>query len=116
MDTGWPPPELLVTVSITSGTRRAPVSSISASSAATSMLPLNGCRVLGERALGNRQIDRLRAANSTLARVVSKWVLFGTTSPGLHDDAEQNPLGGAPLMRRQHVLEAEDVVDDVSKR
>jgi hypothetical protein len=35
---------LLVTVSITSGTREAPSVSISRSSAATSMLPLKGAR------------------------------------------------------------------------
>jgi hypothetical protein len=34
--------------------------------------------------LGNLQIDRLAPTNSTLARVVSKCVLFGTTSPFLH--------------------------------
>ena len=46
MLTGCPPPELFVTVSITSGTSAARPAS-SRSSAATSMLPLNGWRRAG---------------------------------------------------------------------
>ena len=42
METGWPPPELLVTVSITNGTLPRPSSSSNRSRAATSMLPLKG--------------------------------------------------------------------------
>ena len=51
-----------------------------------------------------------------LARVVSKWVLFGTTLPCLHMTREQDPLGGASLVRRNDVLESEDVAHDFSKR
>ena len=53
-----------------------------ASSAATSMLPLNGWQRRRVAALGDHEVDRLGAGASTLARVVSKWVLFGTTLPG----------------------------------
>jgi hypothetical protein len=42
METGWPPPELFVTVTITNGIFRTPSSVIRRSTAATSMLPLNG--------------------------------------------------------------------------
>ena len=81
--TGWPPPELFVTVTMTSGIRSRPTSWIVASSAVTSMFPLNGCRAAGIRPSG---ITRSRASalqNSMLARVVSKCVLLGTTCPAL---------------------------------
>ena len=52
----------------------------------------------------------LAPVNSTLARVVSKWVLLGTTSPGLAERGEQDLLGGAALVRRQYLAEAEDVL------
>ena len=41
-----------------------------------------------------------------LARVVSKWVLLGTTLPGPPDEFEQDALARAALVRRQDVLEA----------
>ena len=59
--TGWPPPELFVTVSITSGTWAARPAS-SRSSAATSMLPLNGCRSAGCRPSGTGRLNRARIA------------------------------------------------------
>ena len=79
--TGWPPPELFVTVSITSGTASA-CSSSSCSSAATSMLPLNGWRSAGWSPSGMGRSRACAPVNSMLARVVSKWVLFGMTRPG----------------------------------
>jgi hypothetical protein len=81
MLTGWPPPELLVTVSITSGTAAARSDS-NRSSAATSMLPLNGWRAAGCRPSATGRSTALAPVNSILARVVSKWVLFGTIRPG----------------------------------
>ncbi len=53
--------------------------------------------------------------NSTLARVVSKCVLLGTTSPFLQVHAEQDAFGGAALVRGDHVLVAEDVLDGIAK-
>ena len=52
------------------------------SSASTSMLPLNGCSFEGSRPSGITRSTASAPVNSTLARVVSKWVLFGTTRPG----------------------------------
>ena len=83
IDTGWPPPELLVTVNITIGMRSAPTSSIVALSASTSMFPLNGRITDGSRPSGMTMSRASAPWYSTLARVVSKWVLFGTTSPSL---------------------------------
>ena len=52
---------------------------------------------------------------STFARVVSKWVLFGTTLPVAAEDAEEDPLGGAALVGRDDVLEREQLADGVAE-
>jgi len=84
METGWPPPELLVTVIITSGMLGAPSESMRDSSAPTSMLPLKSRRACVSAASGMGRSTARAPVNSMLARVVSKWVLEGTTWPGLH--------------------------------
>ena len=89
--------------------RRA-LAAISASSAATSMLPLKSSRACVSAASGIGRSTARAPVNSMLARVVSKCVLFGTTVPGLHDHGEQDALGGAALMRRNHVAEAGEFV------
>ena len=53
--------------------------------------------------------------NSTLARVVSKCVLFGTTLPGPADGGEQDLLGGPPLVGRDDVLEREQLPDGLEE-
>ena len=81
-ETGWPPPLLLVTVTNTAGTASAPRSVRNASSAATSMLPLNGWTADGTRPSAMTRSTASAPVDSTLARVVSKWVLFGIDLPG----------------------------------
>ena len=78
--TGWPPAALLVMVHRTRGTR-APSAASSASSPARSMLPLNGCRLVGSAASGIERSTARAPVRSMLARVVSKWALLGTTLP-----------------------------------
>ena len=51
-------------------------------SASMSMLPLKGCREAGTRASAIGMSRATAPLNSVLARVVSKWVLFGMTFPG----------------------------------
>ncbi len=80
--TGCPPPELLVTVTITSGMCSTPRSAMKASSAAVSMLPLKGWMTDGLRPSSITRSTASAPVNSTLARVVSKCVLLGTTLPG----------------------------------
>ena len=53
-----------------------------ASSASRSMLPLKGWMVAGWRPSAMTRSTASAPVNSTLARVVSKWVLLGTTLPG----------------------------------
>ena len=80
-ETGCPPPELLVIVTTTSGTSAAR-SARSASSASVSMLPLNGWMSDGWRPSAMTRSRASAPECSTLARVVSKWVLLGMTLPG----------------------------------
>ena len=80
-ETGWPPPELLVIVTMTTGTA-SPRSRSSASSAAVSMFPLNGWMSDGWRPSAMTRSTASAPVYSTLARVVSKWVLLGMTLPG----------------------------------
>ncbi len=81
-ETGWPPPELFVIVTITAGTSAGARASSRRSSASRSMFPLNGCRRAGSSASGIGRSTASAPEYSMLARVVSKCVLFGTTLPG----------------------------------
>ena len=115
IETGCPPPELLVTVSITSGMRSRPTRSIRALQRGHIHVALE--RMLQAQAGLPSGITRSTASapvNSTLARVVSKCVLLGTTSPFLQAHAKQDALGGAALVRGNHVLVAEDILDGSS--
>ena len=67
-----------MTVTITTGTSR---SASTRSSAATSMLPLKGCRDEGTCASATGMSSASAPVNSTLARVVSKCVLLGIVLP-----------------------------------
>jgi hypothetical protein len=80
--TGWPPPVLFVTVTKTTGTFSGPRLAMKASRASRSMLPLNGCSTSGWVPSGMTKSAASAPVNSTLARVVSKWVLLGIAVPG----------------------------------
>ena len=110
-DTGCPPPELLVTVTMTSGTRSPSASSVR-SSAARSTLPLKGWTSDGTRPSGITRSRASAPSTSTLARVVSKWLLLGTTSPERQDRLEEDPLGRAPLVRGDDVAKPGEVLHD----
>ena len=79
------------------------------------MLPLKGCASDGWRPSGMTRSTASAPTNSTLARVVSKCVLLGTTSPFLQHDAEQDAFGGAALVGGNDVLVAEDVLHGVAE-
>ncbi len=80
-ETGWPPPELFVTVTITSGTR-SPSSASVFSRRARSTFPLNGWIRDGTFPSAMTRSRASAFSTSMFARVVSKWVLLGTTWPG----------------------------------
>ena len=111
-DTGCPPPLLLVIVMNTTGTS-SPRSRSNASSASMSMLPLNGWSACGSRPCAMTRSTACAPVYSTLARVVSKCVLFGTTFPGPREDAEEDPLGRPALVGGDHVLEREQLAHGV---
>ena len=115
IETGWPPPELLVMVSITSGMRSRPTRAISSSSAATSMLPLKGCHADGLARLGDGQVDGLGADEFDVGARGVEVRVVGDDVALLARHAEQDALGGAALVRGDHVLVAEDVLDGVAE-
>ena len=93
--------------------RSRPTRAINSSSAATSMLPLNGSTGLGLARFGHQQIDRLRAdkldvgARGIEVRVVRHHVAL------LAHHVEQNALGRSPLVGGDYVEIAEDVLNRV---
>ena len=115
METGWPPPELLVTVSITSGMRLAAYSVDQGFERGDIHVALKRSGARGLAAFGGEQIDGFAPVNSTLARVVSKWVLLGMTVAFPAHHAKQNALGGAALVGGDHMLVAEDVLNRIAE-
>ena len=83
MDTGWPPPELFVIVNITSGIFSAPPAR-SVRPARHVHVSFEWMQVAGLLGFRDRNVHGGGAHKFTLARVVSKCVLFGTMSPFLH--------------------------------
>ena len=96
----------------TTGTSR---SASTRRSASTSMSPLNGWREDGTSASGTGRSSASAPVNSTFARVVSKWVLFGIVLPGAAEHAEQDLLGRPALVGRDHVLEREQLLHGVAE-
>src|SRR5215471_15051944 len=108
IDTGWPPPELLVIVSITRGIFLAPSRSISSWRRSVSMFPLKGKKWAGSLASGVGRSTAVAPTNSQFARVVSKCVLFGTTSPFLQVTLNKDAFRGTALVRGNHVAKSEN--------
>jgi aspartate aminotransferase len=80
-ETGWPPVLFEVIVSSTNGGRRRGVAASRSSRRGRSTLPLNGCGTAGVSAGAAGRSTARAPTRSRFARVVSKWVLPGTTSP-----------------------------------
>ena len=80
-ETGCPPPELFVTVTITIGTL-SPSSARVFSSFSRSMFPLNGWMRDGTFPSAMTRSRASAPSTSMFARVVSKCVLLGMTCPG----------------------------------
>ena len=88
-----------------------PRAAIRRSSAATSMLPLKSSASCVSAASGIGRSTARAPVNSMLARVVSKCVFVGHHVPRLAHHREQDALGGAALVRGDHVAEAGQLVD-----
>ena len=111
IDTGWPPPELLVTVSMHSGMFSAPRSSMKRSSARDIHVALERVLRFGLAAFGNDQVNRVGALRLDIgARGVEMGVVRHRVMR-LGDHREQDALGGPALVGRDQVLERHQVLD-----
>ena len=115
IETGWPPPELFVTVSITSGMRSAPYSSKAARRPAMSMSPLNGKSESMSASSGEGRSSAMRTAELDVGAGRVEVAVVGHHVAFIAHHREQDPLGGATLVGRDDVLEAGDVVDRVAE-
>jgi hypothetical protein len=116
-ETGWPPPELLVTVTITSGTRRA-----DARDRRLERLDVEVALERGRRRCRSRASGRIRSRASRAlvldvgAGGVEVGVVRHHVAGSRRLSPEQDALGGAPLVGRDHVREAGELLDHLSKR
>ena len=113
METGWPPPELLVTVSMTSGICSRPTRGDEGFERGDIHVALEGMRRGGVLAFFDDQIDGFGADEFDVgARGVEVGVV-GNDVTFLAGHAEEDAFGGASLMRGDDVAVAEDVLDGV---
>ena len=111
METGWPPPELLVTVSMTSGMRSRPTRCDQGFERGDVHVAFEWMHGGWAGGLRDDQIDGFGAgeldvgAGGVEVRVVGDDVAF------LAGHAEQDALGGAALVGGNDVLVAENVLD-----
>ena len=109
-DTGWPPPELFVTVTNTTGTR-SPLASSKAFEPGDVHVALERVDRLWVAALGDDQVDRLGAgelhvgARGVEVRVVRDDLVRSA------QHAEQDLLGGPTLVGGDDVREREQLLD-----
>ena len=115
METGWPPPELLVTVSMTSGMRSRPTFCDQALERGDIHVAFEGMLQAGLAAFGNDQIDGLGADEFDVGARGVEVRVVGNDVALLAHHAEQDALGGAALVGGDHVLVAEDVLHGVAE-
>ena len=113
METGWPPPELLVTVSMTSGMRSRPTRWMRVFERGHVHVAFEGMRGGGLLAFGDDQIDGFGAGEFDVGAGGVEMRVVGDDVAFLARDAEENALGGAALVRGDDVAIAEDVLDGV---
>ena len=114
-ETGWPPPELFVTVTKTTGTR-SPLASSSVSSRVDVHVPLERVDRLWVAALGDDEVDRLGARE---LHVGARGVEVGVVGDDLvrpAQDAEQDLLGRPTLVGGDDVREREQLLDRLEER
>ncbi len=111
-DTGWPPPELLVTVSITSGMAAAPSRAISGFKRGDVHIALEVQPRLGVGGFGEGKIHGARSGEFDVGAGGIEVSVGGDDVAGLAHDGEQNALGGPALMGGNHVAQAGEFVGD----
>ena len=110
IDTGCPPPELLVTVSITSGILLAPSACDQRFQRSDVHVALEVEPRLRVGGLGNRQVHGACAGELDVGARGVEVRVGRDNLPGLAGHGEQDALGGAALVSRDHVAEAGEVV------
>ena len=102
-------------VSITSGMRSRPTRAISASSAAHVHVALEGMPRRGLTRLSDRQVDGLGAEELDVGARGVEVRVVGNDVALFAGAIEQDALGGAALVRRDHMLVAEDVLNGIAE-
>ena len=113
METGWPPPELLVTVSMTSGMRSRPTRAMRASSAAHVHVAFEGMLQRGLAAFFDDQVNGLGAHEFDVGARGIEVGVVGNDVAFLAGHAEEDALGGASLMGGDDVTVAEDILNGI---
>ena len=111
METGWPPPVLLVTVIMAKGIFSVPCSAMQARSASTSMLPLNGRLDLGVEGFAAGQVEGDGAAVLDVGPGGVEVAVVGNDVARFEHARGEDPLGGATLVGREDVLHPGDLGD-----
>ena len=110
IDTGCPPPELLVTVSITSGIFAAPSAAISASERGHVHVAFEIQPRLRVARFRNGQVDGARAGEFDIGAGGVEVRVGRHDVARLAHHGEQDALGGAPLVGGHHVAESGELV------
>ena len=110
IETGCPPPELLVTVSITSGIFAAPSARDQRFQRGHVHVALEIQPRLRVGGFGDGQVDGARAGEFDVGARGIEVRIGGDDVPRLAHHGEQDALGGASLVRRDHVAEAGELV------
>ncbi len=108
-ETGWPPPELLVTVTNTTGMSAAALRQqrVEALEVHVPLERVEGGRV---EALGDHEVDRLGAGGLDVGPGGVEVGVVRDDRAGPGDHGEQDLLGGAALVRGDHVREREQLL------
>ena len=106
METGWPPPELLVTVSMTSGMLPAPSRGDQRFERGHVHVALEIQARLRVGGFGDGQIHGARAGEFDVGAGGIEMGVGGDHVARLAHHGEQDALGGAPLVGGNHVAEA----------
>ena len=115
IETGCPPPELLVTVSITSGMRSRPTRCDQTLQRRDIHISFEGMDQAGLLAFGDEQVHGLGADKLNVGAGGVEMRVVGNDIALLAHHAEQNALGGAALVGGDDMLVSEDVLNGIAE-
>ena len=115
IETGCPPPELFVIVTMISGIFSGPCFGDEFFERADIHVAFEGAVGIEVVCLDAGQVERLAADEFDVAAGGIEVRVVGNDRAGLHHDAKQDVFRGAPLVRGNDLLESENVLDGVAK-